>query len=54
MEDSVRKEKASTFKNKDDKWLKDQVYNGNMNSHWAWYHIMEHEANHMGQIRLII
>ena len=25
-----------------------------MNNHWAWYHVMEHQANHMGQIRLII
>jgi len=24
-----------------------------MNNHWAWYHVMEHQANHMGQIRMI-
>lgn len=24
-----------------------------MNNHWAWYHVMEHQANQMGQIQMI-
>lgn len=37
-----------------DKWFNAKVRGSrNMNNHWAWYHVMEHQANHMGQIRLI-
>ena len=53
--DEVRKESLRLLKKKDDKWLNSKVKgSSNMNNHWAWYHVMEHQANHMGQIRLII
>jgi len=52
--DQVRKETLRLLKTKDDKWFGDKVKGSNMNNHWAWYHVMEHQANHMGQIRLII
>ena len=52
--DEVRKETKRLLQTKDDTWFKSQVKEGNMNNHWAWYHVMEHQANHMGQIRLII
>ena len=52
--DEVRQETLRLLKMKDDKWFKSKVKGGNMNNHWAWYHVMEHQANHMGQIRLII
>lgn len=52
--DEVRKETFKLLKKKDDKWFAAKVNGGNMNNHWAWYHVMEHQANHMGQIRLII
>jgi uncharacterized damage-inducible protein DinB len=52
--DEVRAETKRLLKTKDDKWFADKVGKSNMNSHWAWYHVMEHQANHMGQIRLII
>lgn len=52
--DEVRAETLKLLKTKDDKWFKSNVKNSNMNNHWAWYHVMEHQANHMGQIRLII
>jgi len=51
---NVRKETLKLLKTKDDKWFKSKVKGSNMNNHWAWYHVMEHQANHMGQIRLII
>jgi len=51
--DKVRKETYQLLKSKDDKWLRSKVKKSNMNNHWAWYHVMEHQANHMGQIRLI-
>lgn len=52
--DEVRAESLRQLKTKDDKWFSKKVKGMNMNNHWAWYHVMEHQANHMGQIRLII
>jgi len=54
MWDEVRDETFRLLKTKDDKWFESMVEDSNMNNHWAWYHVMEHQANHMGQIRLII
>lgn len=50
----VRKNTLSLLKTKDDVWFSKKVKGSSMNNHWAWYHVMEHQANHMGQIRLII
>jgi len=52
--DEVREETLRLLKTKDDKWFKSKVKGSSMNNHWAWYHVMEHQANHMGQIRLIM
>ena len=53
--DNVRAETLRLLKTKDDKWLNSRAKGSrNMNNHWAWYHVMEHQANHMGQIRLIL
>ncbi len=52
--DEVREKTLALLKTKDDKWFKSKVKGSSMNNHWAWYHVMEHQANHMGQIRLII
>ena len=51
--DKVRKQTKKLLKSKDDIWLNKTVNQGNMNNHWAWYHVMEHQANHMGQIAFI-
>ena len=51
--DDVRKETKRLLKTKDDKWFKNKAGETNMNNHWAWYHVMEHQANHMGQLALI-
>lgn len=50
----VRKETLRLLKTKDDSWFAANIPNSEMNNHWAWYHVMEHQANHMGQIRLIL
>ena len=47
----VSKKTKELLKTKDDKWFKKK--NGNMSNHWAWFHVMEHQANHMGQLALI-
>ena len=51
--DEVRKETLEVLKTKDDKWLSQRARGGSMNNYWAWFHVMEHQANHIGQIRLI-
>jgi len=43
----VREKTLKLLKTKDDKWLKQKNSAGTMNNHWAWYHVMEHQANHM-------
>lgn len=51
--DEVREKTLTLLKTQDDKWFARKVKGSSMNNHWAWYHVMEHQANHMGQIRLI-
>lgn len=48
----VREKTLSGLKMKDDAWFASEIDEG-MNYHWAWYHVMEHQANHMGQIALV-
>ncbi|MBZ9753414.1 DinB family protein [Deinococcus sp. HMF7604] len=39
---------------RDDAWLSEPVpADPRMNHHWAWFHVMEDEVSHRGQIRLI-
>lgn len=50
----VRNETLAKLKEKDDEWFEAMTEGDVMNNHYAWYHVMEHQANQMGQIRLII
>ena len=49
----VRSRTMELFKEKDDAWLAKLNSSGNMNNHWAWYHVMEHQSSHLGQILLL-
>ncbi|MDN3493953.1 DinB family protein [Winogradskyella bathintestinalis] len=49
--DEVRQNTKQLLKTKDDAWFAE--VNGGMSNHWAWFHVMEHQANHMGQLALI-
>lgn len=49
--DDVRKQTKNLLKDKDDSWFEES--DGSMSNHWAWFHVMEHQANHMGQLALI-
>ena len=52
--DDVRKETLRLLKTKDDKWFDEKVKgDGDMNNYFAWFHVMEHQSNHMGQIEMI-
>ncbi len=50
--DEVRQKTLTLLKQKDDEWF-GQMVDESVNHHWVWYHVMEHQANHMGQIELI-
>lgn len=54
----VRAETLEKLKEKDDNWLMkiDPAWStpGNdVNTYWKWFHVMEHESNHGGQMRII-
>lgn len=50
--DEVRQKTLEGLKKRDDAWLNSTIDEG-MNNYWAWFHILEHSANHMGQIELV-
>lgn len=50
--DQVRKKTLEGLKTRDDAWFAANIDEG-MNNHWAWFHILEHQASHMGQIALV-
>lgn len=50
--DDVRKNSLEGLKTKDDEWFAANI-DENVNIHWVWFHILEHQANHMGQIALV-
>lgn len=52
---AARKFTLDTFETKDDDWLASRLpapYD-DMNQHWAWFHVMEDEVSHRGQIRIL-
>ena len=51
--DDVRKETLRLLKTKDDKWFDTLIEGNDMNNYFAWFHVMEHQSNHMGQIQMI-
>ncbi|MFK2821211.1 DinB family protein [Flavobacteriaceae sp. LMIT009] len=50
---AVREKTLEYLKDKDDEWLTQYTSDNNMNHHWAWFHVMEHQSSHLGQILLI-
>ena len=50
--DQVRKKTLEGLKAKDDVWFAASI-DESMNNHWVWFHVLEHSANHMGQIALV-
>ena len=49
----VRVKTLEYLKEKDDEWLAKVDKKLGMNYHWGWYHVMEHQSSHLGQILLI-
>ncbi|QCK15298.1 hypothetical protein DCC35_11345 [Mangrovivirga cuniculi] len=50
--DQVREKSLEGLKAKDDEWFASTIEEG-INNHWVWFHVLEHSANHMGQIAQI-
>jgi len=50
--DGVRKKTLAGLKKRDDTWFASEIDDG-INAHWAWFHVLEHTAAHMGQIDLV-
>ncbi len=50
--DEVRQKTLVGLKAKNDEWFESNIEEG-INYHWVWYHVMEHIANHMGQIATV-
>lgn len=50
--DEVRQKTLAGLKTKDDIWFASEIDEG-LNYHYVWYHVMEHQANHMGQMALV-
>lgn len=50
--DQVRKKTLEGLKAKDDEWFAASIEEG-LNNHYVWFHVLEHSANHMGQIAMV-
>jgi hypothetical protein len=46
----VRKRTIELLASKNDEWLTVVHPADNMNNHFAWFHVMEHQSSHLGQI----
>ena len=54
--DNVRQYSLQELKNKSDEWVMEVDHNfwsSPTNNYCKWFHVVEHESNHNGQIRII-
>jgi len=49
----VRKKTLEELRKRNDDWLAITAPNGASNNHYQWFHVMEHQSSHLGQILLI-
>lgn len=50
----VRKKTLAELARRDDAWLNETIKEwGNVNKHWCWFHVMEHQSSHLGQIYIM-
>ncbi|WP_430906119.1 DinB family protein [Maribacter sp. 2-571] len=50
---NVREKTKAELQKKDDDWLTSNIPGSNTSNHFAWFHVMEHQSSHLGQILLI-
>jgi uncharacterized damage-inducible protein DinB len=53
--DQVRQKTLEGLRTKDDEWLASGIdgIDEQINNHWVWFHVLDHQSNHMGQIALV-
>ncbi|GAA4277042.1 mycothiol transferase [Aquimarina mytili] len=49
----VRKKTVEELSKRNDEWLSQLRPGSVMNNHWAWFHVMEHQSSHLGQILML-
>ena len=49
----VRAKTKENFKARDDAWLAEVYPGSNVNNHFSWFHVMEHQSSHLGQMLLL-
>ncbi|AFL80227.1 Protein of unknown function (DUF664) [Aequorivita sublithincola DSM 14238] len=49
----ARKRTLELLKEKDDAWLAEVPEGSTVNNHFSWFHVMEHQSSHLGQILLL-
>jgi len=49
----VRQKTLEEFKKRDDDWLQTTYAGGTRNMHYAWFHVIEHQSSHLGQMRFL-
>ena len=46
----VRAKTIAELKKRDDAWFAEVHKDYNVNNHYCWFHVMEHQSSHLGQI----
>jgi hypothetical protein len=49
----VRKKTIDELRKRNDQWLEELRPGGDFNNHFCWFHVMEHQSSHLGQILLL-
>tara|TARA_R110002020_G_scaffold66032_8_gene173877 strand:+ start:262 stop:1398 length:1137 start_codon:yes stop_codon:yes gene_type:complete len=49
----ARQKTLELLKEKDDAWLAEVPNGSYVNNHFSWFHVMEHQSSHLGQILLL-
>lgn len=49
----VRKKTIEELGKRNDDWLEQMRPGSTMNNHFAWFHVMEHQSSHLGQILML-
>ena len=51
--DEVRAKTKEELAKRDDKWLEEEIPGAGMTNFYGWFHVMEHQSSHLGQILLL-
>ena len=49
----VRKKTVEELAKRNDEWLQEVPANAGISNFYSWFHVMEHQSSHLGQILLL-